>query len=430
MAGSSPRLKRFRHLMFGKGALLAMLLVGAPALAAVLWKAESGAGDRSTASSRRNSVSSAQELSRALNEASDGDVIALAPGHYPRIVINGVEKTGNVTIASADPARPAVIASLLVRKSAGLTFRDLELAATADAAWTPARRQQSAPAAGAEPAGGEDERPGGAASRFPFQVVNSQRIVLDRLDVHGPRNDRAAAYWISALMLRASRDITLSNSRFSTLWHGVAMLRLDGLAIVDNEFRDIRTDGVRGGGISNTRIAGNVFTDFHPVPKDHPDGIQLWSTPDGAAMTNIAIHDNLIVRGKGAPTQGIFIRDVRNKRPFQNLEIRDNLVMGSLYNGIAMNGVQGGRIVGNEVINYPDRKKTWIRVDNCGGIEIKGNRAPFYNVTRSEVDQSGNGTNGLGGVEEARHVKQWLDAKPARRRPSSRLQSELTASAS
>ena len=69
MAGSSSRLKRFRHLMFGKGALLAMLLVGAPALAAVLWKAESGAGDRSTASSRRNTVSSAQELSRALNEA-------------------------------------------------------------------------------------------------------------------------------------------------------------------------------------------------------------------------------------------------------------------------------------------------------------------------------------------------------------------------
>lgn len=377
-------------------------------------------------------VSSAAELRRAVEDAEDGAVILLAPGRYPQIALGNVKKAGSVTIASADRSRPASIGRLMIRNSSGLVVRDVELAADESAVPVrPAANRDDDDAAG----GADGNRPEqGArpdagrslAARFPFMVVESERIVLDRLYVHGPMDNLAAAYRISAMMLRASKHITVSNSRFTALWHGIAMLDLDDGVIRNNEFSNIRTDGVRGGDVSNLQIVGNVFTDFHPVQGDHPDGIQLWSTPKRVAMNNILIRDNMVVRGKGLPTQGIFLRDVRNGRPFRNVDIRDNLVMGGLYNGIAVNGVDGGRIEDNEIINYPDRKHSWLRVDNSQGLDVRRNRASRFLITRSSVQESENRIDGGSQRDEAKRVTKWLDAKPGRRRGDSGLQQALS----
>ena len=144
------------------------------------------------------------------------------------------------------------------------------------------------------------------------------------------------------------------------------------------------------------------------------------------APTGIVIRDNMVVRGKGLPTQGIFLRDVRNVRPFQNVEIRDNLVMGGLYNGIAVNGVDGGRIEDNEIINYPDRKHSWLRVDNSQGLEVRRNRASRFLITRSTAAESENRIDGGSQRDEAKRVARWLDAKSGRRRGDSGLQQALS----
>lgn len=379
-------------------------------------------------------VSSAAELRRAVEEAEDGAVVLLAPGRYPQIALGNVRKAGTVTIASADRSRPASIGRLMIRNSSGLVMRDVELAA--DASAVPVRpaanRDDDDDAAGGADGNRPEQgpRPAGRslATRFPFMVVESERITLDRLYVHGPLDNLDAAHHISAMMLRSSKQITVSNSRFTALWHGIAMLDLDGAVIRNNEFSNIRTDGVRGGDVSNLQIVGNVFTDFRPVKADHPDGIQLWSTPKRVQMRNIVIRDNMVVRGKGSPTQGIFLRDVRNGRPFQNVEIRDNLVMGGLYNGIAVNGVDGGRIEDNEILNYADRKHSWLRVDNSLA-EVRRNRASRFLMTRSTVQEDGNRVEGGSQKDEARRVAKWLDAKPGRRRADSRLQQVLTGKA-
>ncbi len=376
-------------------------------------------------------VSSAAELRRAVEEAEDGAVILLAPGRYPQVALGNVRKAGSVTIASADRSRPASIGRLMIRNSSGLVVRDVELAA--DASAVPVRQAENRDDEG--DAGGSDgNRPGqGArpagrslATRFPFMVAESERITFDRLYVHGPLDNLDAAHRISAMMLRASKQITVSNSRFVGLWHGIAMLDLDGGVIRNNEFSNIRTDGVRGGDVSNLQIVGNIFTDFRPVKGDHPDGIQLWSTPKRVPMRNIVIRDNMVVRGKGNPTQGIFLRDVKNGRPFQNVDIRDNLVMGGLYNGIAVNGVDGGRIEDNEIINYPDRKHSWLRVDNSQGVGVRRNRASRFLITRSTAEESENRIDGGSQRDEAKRVAKWLDAKPGRRRGDSALQRTLT----
>lgn len=105
-------------------------------------------------------------------------------------------------------------------------------------------------------------------------------------------------------MVRNSKQVTISNSRFHNLRNGMGMLALDGIRVQNNEFTDIRSDGVHGGDISNAEISGNLFTDFHPAAADHPDAMQLWSTPRATTLENIAIHDNLVVRGGGQPMQG------------------------------------------------------------------------------------------------------------------------------
>ncbi len=438
MADQSPARPRAGRALIAGTLVSGLVMAGALLVAGshgmlghVGTKIASAVGIRHAFASTPRVVSSAEELRRALDTAPDGSTIALATGHYPSIGIGNIKKAGTVTVTSADPDRPATIGRLLVRNSAGLTFRNIELAADAsavvDRVGAPRKPVQDQQEDQDDDEASVARKGQGAANRFPFTIIQSERITLDRMNIHGPASDLDAAYKIPALMVRASRKITVSNSRFSALQHGIAMLELDGMAVLNNEFHNIRTDGVRGGEVSNIEIAGNVFTDFHPAPKDHPDAIQLWSTPKNGMMANIHIHDNLVVRGTGYPTQGVFLRDVKNGRPFKNVVIEGNMVMGGLFNGIAINGVQGGRITDNIVLNYPDRKNSWIRAQNCGDIEMRGNRASHYIFPSAVGTESGNRIDGASSKEEGKRVNQWLEAKPGRRRVDSMLQARLTA---
>jgi hypothetical protein len=344
-------------------------------------------------------VSSADELLRVLRRARHGAIIRLAPGSYPSLTISGVDIDGNVTITSADSKAPAQIHRLVIRNSSGITVQNLEMIAS--------------------------ER---NDFRVPFHILSASRMTLDRLHVHGPLQATGQTR-VRALLIRGSSQITVSRSRFRQLGYGIALLDVDGLTIKDNEFSDIRTDGLRGGGVSNALIANNVFTDFHPVEGDHPDAIQLWSTNQSKPARNIIIRDNLIVRGNGTPIQGIFIRDTHNQLPFENVQILDNLVVGGRYNGIAVNGVIGGRIEGNEVIAFPD-SKSWIRVDDGRQLVMRGNRAPFYVIRgESDVQKSNNDVSSPTNARIAQRIAAWLDAKPGRRRTDSQIQARLVSSA-
>lgn len=422
----TERNKGRRRFLYGKGALLAGLAIGGPAIAAALitsQKSDDGYGARVMSAvhavadrvgmpvaGKGGLVSSAQELRRALDNAKNGDVIRLAAGAYPEITLTGINKDGEVTITSADPARPAIIKKLMIRQSSGLTLRGLELAS--------------------DPMPPIPGRPGGEEGfdrrAIPFTIANSQRITLDRLEIHGPEDNIEEAFHISAVMVRGSTQIVVSNCHFHTLWNGLSIVDLDGIVVRNNEFHNIRTDGVHGGDVSNLEIAGNIFTDFHPYPGDHPDGIQLWSTPKGVPLNNISIHDNIVVRGSGGKTQGIFIRDVKNSHPFHNVEIRDNLIIGTMYNGIAIYSVDGAVIEGNRLVNYPDFPKVWIGVNFSKNIKMRNNSAALFTIVSSTVDQSSNKTERHMKLDVAGEVSRWLNAKPGRRRADSILQAKLT----
>lgn len=408
----------------GKTALLAAVLLGVSVVVAGV----SGlfADVAVAVSGPRGTVSSAGELRQAVEAAANGAVIRLAPGRYPSIDLTNISKSGNITIMSADPARPAVVGELLIRNCSGLTLQNLEFAGQ-----PPQPSPEASPVFSSEGradrAAKPEQGPGGrGGGGFVFVVTGSQNIVLDNLDVHGPRSDPEAGSGLRPLLVRGSRNVTVSNSRFSHMWHGLEMLDVDGFHAIGNDFSNMRTDGIRGGNSSNIEIAYNVMTDFFPAPGDHPDGIQLWALPRTTTMDNIAIHDNLVVRGRGASTQGIFIRDVRNKFAFRNMTIRRNLIMGGLGNGIAVNSADGALIDDNQVINYPDRRASWIRIDTSRQVVMRDNRASKFMVNRSEVKDEKNKITQLTRIDEPSLVAKWLDAQPGRRRPNSALRTRMT----
>lgn len=383
-----------RRAWLRRAAIIALPLAGLAA-AGVLLSTPQGIAN-ATGSAMVRSVSSVDELISALQNARDGSEIRLIAGRYPSAALRAIRIKGNATITSADPANPAIFTGLTVRDCAGLTFRNLKFEGAMQ------------------------------GLQYHFLVLNSERINLESLTFTGPVSGVDSSV-ISALMLRNSSDIVVTRSTFTRFWHALSLLDVEKLTIRANEFRSLRTDAIRGGGGSNLLIAENVIADFFPAPRDHPDGIQLWSTQQTKAASNIVIRDNLVVRGAGAIAQGIFIRDTHEKLPFENVEISGNLMVGTMFNGIAIMGVNRGRIIGNEVIAYPDAK-SWIRVQNANAVELRNNRAMLYLIiTSSGVSQTDNQTTNPTNKRIQARIASWLNARPAMRDTAGPLLRELAA---
>jgi parallel beta-helix repeat protein len=321
-------------------------------------------------------VSNSQGLLSALKQAKDGDVILLEAGNYSDVVLKGL-KFSDVTVQSKDAGRPAVLQDLLVRDSSGLTFRGLEFNVD------PAKPLNS------------------------FQVMKSSDIHFDRLHVHGTLNGNPADDKVG-LMIRESKDVSITNSEFQQLWHAVSFLDNQKLVITGNKFHDLRTDGIRGGGTSDVLISKNSFTDFYPADGDHPDAIQFWTTNTTTAASNIVITDNLVTRGNGGIMQGIFLRDQVGTLPFENVTIANNLVVGGMYNGISVQGSSNLKIENNTVVALPGMK-SWIRVDNSDVVLSSGNESLLYVYNNAKrLTEIGNQKNGYAQDGGKAAVTEWL----------------------
>jgi len=330
-------------------------------------------------------VSTTKDLLSAISSASSGDTISLASGSYAGVNISNVNFASNVTITSTDPSNPAVLTSLLVKNSSGLTFSDLEFSEL------------------------------NPTKLFGFTVQGSSNIVLNNLDVHGIVG-LGAAEASSPLLIRSSTNVTVTNSDFHDSEFGINILNDTGLTISNNYFHDIRTDGIRGGGNSNVLISQNTFTDFHPAVGDHADAIQFWTTATTTSASNITIDSNLFARGTGDPIQGIFMRDEVGNLPYHNVTITNNEILGGLYNGISILGVDSGSVTGNTVIGYSGQT-SWITAWQSATLSFSDNTATtFLNAsgTTSVVDTNSNALySSTATLDEKQLVYEWLLAHPS-----------------
>lgn len=262
-------------------------------------------------------------LSAAITSAHDGDTILLAPGAYTELNLYNAHVTGNVTITSADPANPAVIAGLHLNLSSGLTFSNLEVTVAPD-------------------------------TGFAAYLLNSNHINLDQVNLHG-----AAVGNGNAALVRNSDTVSITNSNIHDVGTGINHQDSSHLTFSGNTIHAIQFDGIRGGGSSYVTVSGNSFTDFHPAATDHPDAIQFWTTNVTTLTHDITITNNTVVRGPGAAIQGIFIRD-ETSTGYQNITVTGNAVLGGHFNGISVLAGDNVNVSNNLVEAYIDQGSSLI----------------------------------------------------------------------
>lgn len=295
-------------------------------------------------------VGSVSEFTAALKSAQAGDQIKLLAGEYSNLKMIGMDFGSGITITSADASNPAKITSFMVKNSEGISFSNLE--------FTPV-------------AGANDNC---------LAIVDSKSVSLDHIKLIGPEGDVGMA--MSPLTIRTSSDVTITNSEFTHVRNAIGMTNNSDVTISNNYFHDIRSDGIRGGGNSDLTITNNYFTDFHPIGEvgssgDHPDAIQLWTTGTSTSAENIVISENVFYAGTGHAIQGVFLRDQVGDLPYKNVTITDNVVIGGMYNGIAVEHVENGTITGNLVAGLADDTST-IRVQNSSDVAVADNSATTY----------------------------------------------------
>jgi parallel beta-helix repeat protein len=296
-------------------------------------------------------------LVSALKAAKAGDVVQLAAGNYSNVTLSGLKFAGTVTITSQDPNHMAVMNGFTVKDSDGLKFQGLEM----------------------------NVDPGKA---YPYQVWSSNNVTFDGVKVHGtmddnPHND------VGGVQIRNSTNVTVSNSEFQQLEHGISHLDSNGITVNNNYFHDLRTDGVRGGGSSKVTVKDNFFTDFDPAEGDHPDAIQLWTTNTTKIASDIVITGNVVVRGEGSAIQGVFLRDQVGGLPFTNVTISNNMVVGGLTQGIGVVGGQNVTISNNTVVGLPDQRSSILTNDVTG--TVSNNTGTHFRIDPGPAE-SGNKT--------------------------------------
>jgi Ca2+-binding RTX toxin-like protein len=300
-------------------------------------------------------VSSVTALNAALKAAQAGDSILLTAGTYTGTVASYLNFAGNVTVTSADAGHPATLTNLNVTSSSGLTFSGL------------------------------DFRADGAGPDNPFLVARSHDVTLTGLDVHGSadglQNDRAA------MLVRDSANVTVSDSVFHDLWIGIGHLNNDHLTIAGNTFKEIQMDGIRGGGSSFVTITRNTFSNFHPAATDHPDAIQFWTSNTTTSAHDIAVTENVFMRGSGTGVipQGIFFNDEVGTLPYQHLTITGNMLAGAGYNGIAIFHGDDVVVKDNVVVGFMDYK-SWIRLEKVDGGTVSGNETTLLMLTATDTN--------------------------------------------
>jgi len=334
----------------------------------------------------------------AQTPAAAGLTLYLAPGTYSGLYFNNLNFANGITIASLDPLNPAIITvpspggvpdltyghGLYVSGSSNITFSNLKFQA-----------------------------PGGLAVGNvvqPFIVENgSSNITFDHDSFTGTSADPTTDVNY-LLRVNGSSNVTITNSTFSQGQNGIALLAGDThVTVSNNTFHDLESDGIDSGGTNNLIVANNTFTNFYPTSVDHPDAIQLWTTGTTSSTHDVTITGNTI--SEGTPTsiavngtgglvlmQGIFVTDSLNL-PYQNVNISNNTLIGTSYNGITVASGQNITISGNTLLQTAQDVPiggTVIRLDTVSGLTLTNNvtSSTDFFVNMTPVTGTGNTING------------------------------------
>jgi hypothetical protein len=323
-------------------------------------------------------VGSSAALTDALSLAQGGDTILLEAGTYSGLHLSGLSFSSAVTITSADPAHQATLTNFNMSNVNGLTFRGLEMSAQAP----------SSPA---------------------YNIYTSQNITLDHVSVHGsldgnPQND------VFGISFFDSKSITVTNSEFQQLSSGVGFTRSSNIVLSGNDIHDMRSDGVDLSQVDHVSITGNVIHDIFPEAGDHPDAIQFMTAGTTVASHDIDVSGNLIYRGAGAYTQGIFMNDEVGTLPVQTTTISDNTIVGTGWSGIRPIHNTGLIITGNQLVSLTGDQPTTLLVQFSDHVTASNNTGSSISFSDTTINLTESGDNGAAATTAngGAAIQQWL----------------------
>jgi hypothetical protein len=233
---------------------------------------------------------------QVVKDAQPGDTVQLAAGDY-RLELWGIQKTGEVVVEPQPGAKVTVIFAGMDGTSY-LTLRGLHFVVPAGA-------------------------------QYGVQAWNSvTHVTFDALRIEGSScADRSTGFGVSFRNLGPNAAVVLKNSDIGCIMSGVGLTDVDGVTLDHNAVHDLQADGFLLSGAHNSVVSNNTGTNWIYPEWVHPDFIQWFN---GITPTeNLTIKGNRFDRGTGMLVQGIFGEDG------QHVYIEDNVLYGTMYNGIA-----------------------------------------------------------------------------------------------
>lgn len=287
------------------------------------------------------------ELKSALSKVKGGDDILLAPGaKFDKIELYKKSFASDVTIASADPNKPAKVLALNLNGVSNVTIEDVVFDSL------------------------------GKTSR-PFVIDNSKGVTI-RDSVFDGHKDSAGYGRDLGLQVKRSEDVTLEGNLVKTFNNGFGFSDSKNLVVTGNELVDIRNDGMTLAGIQNILIEGNELHGFRsPSSLRHIDAIQVWTT-NSTASEKIMIVNNVFEGG--AHRQTIFIGNEAARSTKAAAAHKDILIAGNEIKGMHTHGISVEHV--NGVVIHDNR----LAPAHGAPDKVASGTVPLINVTHSSAN--------------------------------------------
>ena len=320
-------------------------------------------------------VSNTTELYSALRACKGGETILLEGGQYGELGLNPYMKPATtidfpstVTIASADPANPAVFSKADVRDASNIAFEGITFDYTF--------------------------KPGDPQNLTPFAFSG-----CDGLTIRDCTFDGDVASGVSAssdgyatavgLFVRGCTDTVVEGNEAFGFWKGMNFYDNADTTVRDNDLHSMRMDGMVFTAMDGVLIEDNYVHDFRgsPTAGDHCDMIQFYTTGTTEPSKDVVIRDNVLDIGQGTFTQSIFMRNEvvdSGRASFADMAYRNV----TIENNTIINAHQWGISVG-EAVGLSIHKNTVVHSD--GGSPDGGDanvEVPLINVASNSTDVS------------------------------------------
>jgi len=202
-------------------------------------------------------------------------------------------------------------------------------------------------------------RPNGTAYGDALHLEGGANLSFSGMNFVGPGESRpgqtAAMPDGHGLKILNATGVTVASSNFSGFKGGLVLGAVDGYAVRDNVFSQMRAAGIQAGETRHGLVERNLIYGIRIVTDEHPDGIQFWSRPTNPPSSDITVRGNTVV---GASQGVAFMNHVRpdpaTGRPtddggFDRITIDGNDVWVSYPGGIVASDVRGLVLTHNRV---------------------------------------------------------------------------------